>query len=493
MSPHSDSRPAPAQQYAGTTATGGRQAAAVRWVLAGLSLSMLLSSLGTSIANVGLPTLAQAFSASFPQVQWIVLAYLLAITTLIVSVGRLGDLIGRRRLLLGGILLFTVASVGCGAAPTLRLLIAARAAQGLGAAVMMALTMAFVGETVPKARTGSAMGLLGTMSAVGTALGPSLGGALIAGLGWRAIFFVNVPLGLLTFLLAHRHLPADRQRAAGAAGAGRPRFDHLGTLLLALTLAAYALAMTLGHGRFGPLNLALLVAAAVGVALFVRTEARAAAPLIRGTVFRDPVLRAGLATSALVSTVMMATLVVGPFYLARTLGLDEVLVGLVLSAGPLVAALTGVPAGRIVDRLGAPRTTAAGLCATALGALALSLVPETSGVLGYVVPLAVVTAGYAVFQTANNTAVMADVRPDQRGVVSGMLNLSRNLGLVTGASAMGAVFAFASGTTDITTAGPHAVAGGMRVTFAVAAVLVLLALAVTLAGRPGQDGPRRER
>ena len=182
----------------------------VRWALASLSLSMLLSSLGTSIANVGLPTLAQAFNASFQEVQWVVLAYLLAITTLIVSAGRLGDITGRRRLLLAGIFLFTIASVLCGVAPTLWLLIAARAAQGLGAAIMMALTMAFVGETVPKAKTGSAIGLLGTMSAIGTALGPSLGGILIAGLGWRAIFLVNVPLGILTFVLAHRYLPIDR-------------------------------------------------------------------------------------------------------------------------------------------------------------------------------------------------------------------------------------------------------------------------------------------
>ena len=129
-------------------------------------------------------------------VQWIVLAYLLAITTLIVSVGRLGDITGRRRLLLAGIFVFTVASVLCGMAPTLWLLVAARAAQGLGAAVMMALTLAFVGETVPKEKTGSAMGLLGTMSAIGTALGPSLGGVLIAVLGWRAIFLVNLPLGI---------------------------------------------------------------------------------------------------------------------------------------------------------------------------------------------------------------------------------------------------------------------------------------------------------
>jgi MFS family permease len=176
---------------------------------------MLLSSLGTSIANVGLPALAQAFNASFEQVQWIVIAYLLAITTLVVSVGRLGDIMGRRRLLLAGIFLFTVASVLCGMAPTLWLLIAARAVQGLGAAVMMALTMAFVGETVPKAKTGSAMGLLGTMSAVGTALGPSLGGVLIAWLGWRAIFLINAPLGILALYWVYRHLPADRRAGGG--------------------------------------------------------------------------------------------------------------------------------------------------------------------------------------------------------------------------------------------------------------------------------------
>jgi MFS family permease len=143
---------------------------AVGWALASLSLSMLIPSLDTSIANAGLPTLAQAFAASFQSVQWIVLAYLLAITTLIVSVGRIGDIMGRRRLLLVGIGLFTVASFLCGVAPMLWLLIAARAVQGLRAAIMMALTVALVGETVPKEKIGSAMGLLGTMSAIGTTL-----------------------------------------------------------------------------------------------------------------------------------------------------------------------------------------------------------------------------------------------------------------------------------------------------------------------------------
>ena len=451
----------------------------VRWALSALALSMLLSSLGISIANVALPTLAGAFDASFQDVQWVVLAYLLTITTLIVSVGRLGDIIGRRRLLLAGLLLFTAASVACGVAPTLWVLIAARAAQGLGAAMMMALTMAFVGETVPKARSGSAMGLLGAMSAVGTALGPSLGGVLIAGPGWRTIFLVNLPLGVLAFVLAYRHLPADITRTK----AGRAGFDTMGTLLLALTLAAYALAMTMGRGSFGPLNIALLLAAVFGAGLFLLVETKAASPLIRLAMFRDPVLSASLATSALVSTVMMATLVVGPFYLSHGLGLDAAVVGLVLSVGPLVAALTGIPAGRIADRFGAQRMTVVGLAGIAAGCFVLSMMPAISGVPGYIAPIAVMTAGYALFQTANNTAVMKDVRPDQRGVISGMLNLSRNLGLMTGASVMGAVFAFASAASDITTAPPEAVALGMRITFAVEGLLIVAALAISVGSR----------
>ncbi|MBK9702323.1 MAG: MFS transporter [Betaproteobacteria bacterium] len=446
----------------------------VRWALASLSLSMLLSSLGTSIANVGLPTFAQAFNASFQEVQWIVLAYLLAITTLIVSVGRLGDITGRRRLLLVGIILFTVASVLCGVAPTLWLLLAARAAQGLGAAIMMALTMAFVGETVPKEKTGSAIGLLGTMSAIATALGPSLGGILIAGLGWPALFLINVPLGLLTFLLAFRFLPLDRRDSQ----ADRAGFDHVGTLLLALTLAAYALAMTIGRGSFGRFNMALLFAAVSGMGLFVLAETRALSPLLRLAMFRNPVLSAGFAMSTLVTTVVMATLVVGPFYLSGALALDAARIGLVMSSGPIVAALTGVPAGRIVDRFGAHRMSIAGLVGMAVGASTLPMLPTRFGVPGYIAPLVVITAGYALFQAANNTAVMTNIRPDQRGVISGMLNLSRNLGLITGASAMGAVFALASATTDIATARPEAVATGMRITFAVAAGLIVVALAI---------------
>ncbi|GGN59113.1 MFS transporter [Streptomyces albiflavescens] len=446
------------------------------WALGALSLTMLLPSLSISIANVGLPNMAVAFGAGFNEVQWVVIAYLLAITTLIVGAGRLGDLAGRRRLLLSGIAVFTLATLLCGLAPNLPLLVAARALQGAGAACMMALTMAFVGETVPKDRTGSVMGLLGTMSAVGTALGPTLGGALITLFGWRAIFLAGVPLGLVALALTFRVLPD----AVPATSSPRRRFDTLGAALLAITLGAYALAMTIEGNSFGPLAIGLLIASAAGLALFVFAESRVPSPLLTLSMLRDPVLAAGLTTSALVSTVMMTTLVVGPFHLARALDLDPALVGLVMSAGPAVSALTGVPAGRATDRFGAEAMVVVGLSGILGGAVVLSLMPPAAGVIGYVLPLVVVTASYALFQAANNTAVMKDVSPSRRGLVSGMLNLARNLGLMTGASVMGTVFVFAAGTSDVTTAPSAATVRGTHWTFAVAALLVAFGLAVAL-------------
>lgn len=455
------------------TATA-EQRPSVRWALSGLSLSMLLSSLGTSIANVALPSLIHAFSASFQEVQWVILAYLLTITTLIVSAGRLGDLLGRRRLLQAGILIFTLASIAGGVSTTLWMLIAARAVQGIGAAIMMALTMAFVGEIVPKEKTGSAMGLLGTMSAIGTALGPSLGSVLIAGWNWQAFFLINVPPGILTFLLVSQHLPGERRGLEKE----RPRLDPPGTLLLAMTLTAYALAMTLGRGQFGTINIVLLLGSMVGFALFLHAESRAASPLIQLSLFRDPRLSANLAMSGIVSTVVMTTLVVGPFYLSRTLGLDAAVVGMGMSVGPLVAALTGAPAGRLVDRFGTHRMTLAGLIGMTGGCLTQSLLPMTAGMGGYITAISIITAGYALFQTANNTAVMSTIAPENRGVISGMLNLSRNLGLITGASAMGALFAFAAGSIHFTQVRPSDIAAGMRFSFAVAAGLSLVSFAL---------------
>ena len=170
-------------------------------------------------------------------------------------------------------------------------------------------------------------------------------------------------------------------------------------------------------------------------------------------------------------------MVVGPFYLSQALALDAVRVGLAMSCGPLAAALTGFPAGRLADRLGSHRVTVAGLAAMAGGAVLMVLAPQAMGVAGYVVPLMVITSGYAAFQTANNTTVMGRVGAEHRGVVSGLLNLSRNLGLITGASVMGAVYSFGVATAA-STLRSGAVAFCMRLTFGVAAMLALVSLLI---------------
>lgn len=234
-------------------------------------------------------------------------------------------------------------------------------------------------------------------------------------------------------------------------------------VLLAVALGAYALAMT-GVGGVWLLG----VAGLAGVS-FVWVERRVAGPLVAFGEIGKPWF---LVMNAMVSTVMMSTLVVGPFYLTRELGLAAGMAGLALSVGPLVAALMGIPAGRLVERWGAGRVTVGGLAGMLVGCSALCL---GWGLVGYLVPIAVLTASYALFHVANNSAVMTGLAGDRRGVVAGLLSLSRNLGLITGASVMGAVFGMWA---DVVTAGPGEVLLGMRAVFGLGAGLVLGALGV---------------
>jgi MFS family permease len=453
--------------------------ATTRLSMAGLALSVLVSSLGISIATIALPALAREFSAPISAVQWVILSYLLAVTVAIVTAGRLGDMFGHRRVLLIGLLIFASASLLCALAPTLAVLIGARAVQGVSAAMLMALPMPIVRETISSERIGSAMGLLGTMSAIGTALGPSLGGLLIELLGWRSVFVALALLCLVTFAAALRYLPnADNQGSLG-----RGQFDVLGTVVLAATLAAYAIAMTAGKHGFGGINVALLAAAWIGAAVFIRVEAQAVSPLVPLAVLRNSFFAASLVMNVLVSTVMMATLVVGPFFLSFGLGLGEAMVGLVMAVGPFAAALAGVPAGRVTDRFGAATTLLAGLAQMTLGLILLAVLPAMLGVAGYALALIVLTPGFQLFLAANNAAVMLAAQDDQRGMVSGLLGLSRNIGFVSGAAVMGAVFAAAVGARDIADASPQTIAAAFTATFLIAATLVAIAILTALVGR----------
>lgn len=444
-----------------------------RWRLTALALTMLLPSAGTSIANVTLPTLAMEFGASSQDVQWVVIAYLLATTTIIVAAGRLGDMLGRRRILLLGIALFGVGSVAAALAPSLWPLVAARAAQGLGAAIMMALAVASVGDVVPKERAGATMGLLGSVSAVGTALGPSLGGALIAVSGWQAVFACLAFLSAATLVLGLLAFPRDRHAAQQ-----RVELDIPGIGTLAISLGAYALVTTLKVDLQIALFLAVL--ALTTMVAFIMIERSATTPLVQLGELRNRVLSAGLVAIGLISVIMMTTLVVGPFYLSHVFNLDPFATGLVMSVGPAVAAVAGVPAGRLVDRIGGGSVAFIGLGGVITGTALMVLLPAAAGLPGYVGALSSITAGYALFQSANNTSVMTGAAGHRRGAISGLLALARNLGLITGASVMGAIFAGAS---QLAIAGlPAGAEVGMRMTFLVATLIALAATVVAFWG-----------
>lgn len=447
------------------------------FALAALAGATLLAAMGSSIATVALPSLAAAFPATVGELQWVVLAYLLTMTVTIVAAGRLGDLHGHRRLLILGLALFTAASLAATASPNLWLLFAARAVQGVGGAVLMAMPMSIARSTVAADRTGAVMGLLGSMSAIGTALGPSIGGFLMARFGWQAAFMLLAAGGLGATALAVAALPA--MAAAGT----RQRMDWAGTILLTIGLSLYAVVaagvLGLSGWSFGLLLLGLLT-----LGLFVTSQRRAESPLVPMALLGHRVIGMGLAANLLMGAVMMATLVVGALFLSFGLGLDESRTGLVMAVGPVVAALAGIPSGRLSDRLGYHRAMVLGLAEIAVGAACLATLPMWWGTAGYIAALIVLTPGFQLFLAANNAAVMRAAPEGQRGMVSGLLGLSRNLGLLTGASAMATLFAALVGEERIAAASPADIGSAFTVVFLLAAGLAVIGMGLALYGRP---------
>ena len=434
----------------------------------GVALCGLLAALGTSIANVALPEIASTFGASFNATQWVVLGYLLAITCLVVAAGAIGDAVGRERLLRVGLLVFTAASGACALAPNMWVLVASRVLQGGGAAILLAMSLALVGGLVPRKEMGKGLGLYGAMSALGTAMGPSLGGWLLELLGWRSVFGLTAFLGLVATVMVWQAFPVRKSPS----GSVQADFDFPGTLLLATTLGCFSLSMMLRADGYGVVNGVLMMASVCSGFLFVIAERRAAAPIVRLATLRSPCLRRDLILTSVVSTVMMATLVVGPFYLSHALHLRPGVVGLVMSVGPVVVMAIGMPVGRWVDKTGIRKAVWLGLVAIGAGAALLCALIPYWQVKGYLVAVVFMTLGYGVFQTANNTGILKQAPAPDRGAIAGLMNLARNLGLILGSAVMGSLFSMTVGGASSLSLDVEALEKGVQVVFASASLVV---------------------
>jgi EmrB/QacA subfamily drug resistance transporter len=285
------------------------------WVMLGIGLGVLMYTIDTSIVNIALPTLVQDLRTDFATVQWVGLSYVLVVTSLVLGAARLGDLLGKKPLYLGGLIVFTVSSLLCGWAPSIEISIGARALQGLGAVMISALGAAIIVEVFPHAERGKALGIIGAVVSMGIALGPSIGGILIDAAGWRSIFLVNLPIGILASLVVHKYVPNTRNRSQDRG------FDLWGSLAITIVLVSFSLGMTEGqrYGFGSSLPLGLLLTAAIGLAGFILLESRVSQPMLDLSLFRSQIFSLSLLTGWLVFMALGGSSLLIPFFLQLVL------------------------------------------------------------------------------------------------------------------------------------------------------------------------------
>jgi len=454
------------------------------YVMAAVAMGVFLATIDGSIVNVALPTLVRAFETEFAVVQWVVLSYLLTVTTLMLSMGRLGDMVGKKPLYAGGFVIFTMGSVLCGLAPTVYWLIAFRLLQAIGAAMMMALGMAIVTEAFPPSERGKALGLSGTMVSVGIVLGPVLGGLLIGALSWRWIFFVNLPVGIVGTWMVIRFVPAFKPE-------GGQRFDFAGALFLFVSLMALLLALTLGQqvGFAAPGILALFASGIVFLGVFVAIEWKSKQPMIDLRLFQNRLFSINLVTALIVFVCLAGTIILMPFYLENVLGYDPRTVGFVLAIVPIALGITAPISGILSDRMGSRPITVLGLFVLVIGFAAVSTLSVRTTTLGYILRFLPIGIGIGIFQSPNNSAVMGAVPRARLGIASGLLSVTRTLGQSIGIAALGALWAsrvvFRAGhdlPAGATGAPAAAQVAGLNDTFLAVMVLIIGALLLAVWG-----------
>ena len=456
------------------------------WYVVGtVCIGAFMGQLDASIVTLALPRLGRDLHATVGAVEWVALTYLLVLVASVATVGRIADAVGRKLLYVYGFGVFTAGSVLCGLAPTLVVLLAARALQAVGAAMLQANSVALITEAMPRPLLGRGIGVQGAAQALGLALGPAVGGALLALGGWRLIFLVNLPAGAIGLALGWFLLPRSRSRTATNGG------DWSAAVLLALGVAGPLMYLSLG-GRAGygdPLLLLALAAGLVAAAGFVRRELRVDAPLIDLSIFRRPALSVGLSSGLVSYLVLFGALFVVPYYLAAR-HVDAALVGLQLSVLPVALGIAAPIAGRLLNRVGEGLLTGGGLILAALGLVEIALRHSTPGLLA---GLAVAGLGLGAFTPANNATIMSASPVGHTGVVGGVLNMTRGIGTALGVALGSALYTAAAGLSGGTAAHATATSAADGLTTALGVLgVIALATGVALLLRRGA-GRGRER
>ena len=406
-----------------------------RWVTLNISIGVYMSTLDASIVNISLPTIIRSLNTDLTAVAWVVMAYLIVITGCLLLMGRLSDLFGQRRLYLIGFLTFTSGSALCGFSPTIYFLIGSRMIQGLGASALMANGPAILTTAYPEEERGRALGILGSVVSAGFLTGPILGGFLVEHLGWRSIFFINLPIGAIGIYLSSKVL----ERVVPT---GKSRVDLWGAILLFFFLTSLLLFLNQVVQGLAPLLWLWLFLSLFWFSLFIIVELRSPSPLVDLKVFRRRLFISSLGASFLSFWMSAAHTFVIPFFLQNILEYSPSKAGMLIFPVALTIMVMAPFAGRFSDRVGVRIPATIGLALTSLTVFSFTFLKLGTNDLDILWRQIVLGIGISLFNPANNSAIIGSLPREKVGLASSFLALSRNLGMVIGVAFAEMVIAF---------------------------------------------------
>ncbi len=398
---------------------------------------MLGSTMGTidiSITNVAMPTISRIYQTSVDNAEWVILSFMLVTASTLVLFGRLGDIVGQKRIYLGGFAIFGASSLACAFAPSLGFLIAARAVQALGAAMLLSSNQALIVDTFPSTERGRAIGFNGAAVAVGLSLGPIVGGAIVTFGDWRWIFLINVPISIIAMIGAALVLKPVQPRSGG--------FDPIGAALSVVTLFSFSLALSRSHiwGWASPLTLGLIALSVLTLGIFLAVERRVPAPTLDLNLFRIRLFAVSILAAFVYFIAFAGVIFIVPLTAQTALGDTAFAAGFLLAPITALNIVLAPIAGALSDRVPARYVSTTGAIMVAIGLFLLSRLPPTPTMLQLIGALIVTGCGTAVFSQPNNSAIMGSAPPDRRGIAAGTLATARTSGQLIGVAVASAVY-----------------------------------------------------
>jgi EmrB/QacA subfamily drug resistance transporter len=437
------------------------------WILVAIGTGSFMSALDASVVNTILPIMRDAFISNVSAIEWVVTTYLLVLSGLLLTFGRLGDLRGHKSIYVWGFSIFIIGSVLCGAAWSTNALVVFRGLQAIGGAMLASNAPAIVTGNLPAQQRGRAFGMVSTMTYLGLTVGPSLGGWLTHAFGWRTVFYINVPVGLLALTLSLRFIPKDIPSEGGQ------RFDLPGAAVFLAGLTALLLGLNKGAnwGWSSPAVLGLLAGSLILLAFFIWIENRSSAPMLDLSLFRIPLFSTSVVSAVLNYICVYSITFLMPFYLIQGRGLNAAQAGLLLTVQPVLMAIAAPVSGALSDQLGSRRPGMLGMGVLALGLFLLSRLGQDTRFRWAALGLAVAGIGTGTFISPNTSALMGAAPRSRQGIASGVQAAARNFGMVLGIGLAGAIF-----TTQLAQNTANALFQGIDQGFLVAGGVALLGI-----------------